>query len=275
MQSGGAERDADESGERLKETGRERRKNPRYETQTDSIALALDNKTEVHGRIENLSVSGCRVEVEDLCPAVAGAQIEIAFKISREALRLSGIVQWFDGRQQIGIRFEAMSDGEKLALNEVMAALAAAKALRADQESAGVEGAPQKRKEEKAMEPALAGQGAERNRERRHHPRQKMHSVAAIYPIEHGGKLNAWILNLSLGGCRLRLETDALIDVQVRVEVGFFFEGMPFRVGGMVQGNYAKQEVGIKFVDVSERNRKRLEDLIAELQDRDREAKDN
>jgi c-di-GMP-binding flagellar brake protein YcgR len=46
-------------------------------------------------------------------------------------------------------------------------------------------------------------------------------------------------------------------------------------VGGMVQGNYAKQEVGIKFVDVSERNRKRLEDLIAELQDRDREAKDN
>jgi len=43
----------------------------------------------------------------------------------------------------------------------------------------------------------------------------------------------------------------------------------------MVQGNYAKQEVGIKFVDVSERNRKRLEDLIAELQDRDREAKDN
>lgn len=116
------------------------------------------------------------------------------------------------------------------------------------------------------MELATNEQQAEVHGERRHDQRQSLHSVAAIYPIELGGKINAWIQNLSLGGCRLQLEGAASIEPQVRLEVGFFYEGLPFRVSGILLGTYGEHEVGIQFVDVSERNHKRIEELIKELE---------
>jgi len=279
MQTGGAEMSGEDSGEELKDTGSERRGDARYETDADSVVLMIESSIETDGRVENLSLSGCRVEIATRIPAVAGMHVEVAFKVHREALRLGGVVQWFDGQRHIGVRFGVISDRRKEALNAVIEELAEAELFRTgliegldnsgEISAQKVDQAEHDRPVEgESMELATTTQAADQYAERRHYPRQPMHAVAAIYPIELGGKLNAWILNLSLGGCRLQLEEQASVDLQVRVEVGFFYEGMPFRVAGLLHGSYAPQEVGIKFVEVSERNQKRLESLIQELEQR-------
>lgn len=261
---------------------RERRGDPRYETDADSVVLIIESRLEIEGRVENLSQSGCRLELARHLQVVAGMHVEVAFQLHREGLRLGGVVQWFDGGRYLGVCFLQVSDRRREALATVIEELAAAEqrcAGRQDaqaeeknngcastQEQAGpVAPVAGEQKEGGKMTVATNGQQAG-HEERRQDPRQSLHSVAAIYPIELGGKINAWILNLSLGGCRLQLEGEASIEPQVRLEVGFFYEGLPFRVSGILLGTYGEHEVGIQFVDVSERNHHRLEELIKELE---------
>jgi hypothetical protein len=103
-------------------------------------------------------------------------------------------------------------------------------------------------------------------RERRAKPRQRVDLTAEIYPIERGGKLNGHLKDLSLSGCRVH--TDALLDVEIHahVEAGFYYMGMPFRVGGVIQGIYEPQEAGIRFVDVTDRIREKLRWLMGEIE---------
>lgn len=271
---------ADEGALNASEKNRERRGDPRYETTADSIVLMIESRLEIDGRVENLSLSGCRLEIARHLPVVAGMHVEVAFTLHREGLRLGGVVQWFDGGRHLGVCFLQMSDRRREALATVIEELAAAEqrcvGWQDEQEQEKTNGRTRAQvqpaapvagdqKEGRTMEMATNEQQAVHG-ERRHDPRQSLHSVAAIYPIELGGKINAWILNLSLGGCRLQLETEASIEPQVRLEVGFFYEGLPFRVSGVLLGTYGGLEVGIQFVDVSERNHHRLEELIKELE---------
>jgi c-di-GMP-binding flagellar brake protein YcgR len=119
---------------------------------------------------------------------------------------------------------------------------------------------------ETAVEPNEAAEQSTGRKERRRHPRLKLNSVATLYPINAGAKVNAQILDLSLGGCRLRLERRIPLDIRIRVEVGFYYEGLPFRVGGVIQSVHTQEEIGIRFVDLSPRNLHRLQSLIEEIQ---------
>jgi hypothetical protein len=73
------------------------------------------------------------------------------------------------------------------------------------------------------------------------------------------------VKDLSLLGCRVL--TDAALDLglHARVEAGFYYMGMPFRVCGVIQGVYGAQEMGIRFVDVTERIREKLRWLMEEI----------
>jgi hypothetical protein len=60
-----------------------------------------------------------------------------------------------------------------------------------------------------------------------------------------------------------------------RVETEFCFEGLPFRLGGVTQALYDARTVGIRFLDMSERKREQLMQLIEEideLQEREKAA---
>lgn len=275
MQSGDAGVDGEDSG--AAPGNGERRGDPRYGTDADSVVLMLESRIETDGRVENLSLSGCRLGLARRVPVAAGMHVEVAFKLHREALRLAGEVQWFDGSRHLGIRFGEISERRRESLEAVIEELAAAELICVDlqQEQENSDGRASGKKQadldapvtgqEENMELATSAQETT-HEERRHDRRQSIHSVAAIYPIEQGGKINAWIQNLSLGGCRLQLEGEASIEPQMRLEVGFFYEGLPFRVSGVLLGTYSAQEVGIQFVEVSERNQKRLEDLIKEIE---------
>ena len=57
------------------------------------------------------------------------------------------------------------------------------------------------------------------------------------------------------------------MGIYTRVETEFHLEGLPFRLGGVIQAVHDKgrQLVGIRFLDMSERKREQVEQLIQEI----------
>lgn len=109
--------------------------------------------------------------------------------------------------------------------------------------------------------------GGPQGRERRQYPRHALRTEATFYLLRPLATVEAMILDLSMGGCRLRLGRRIPLDIRIRVEVGFSFEGLPFRVGGVIQAVHNKEEVGIRFVDLSERNQRRIAGLIVAIEE--------
>jgi hypothetical protein len=101
--------------------------------------------------------------------------------------------------------------------------------------------------------------------DRRAQARQAINAFAAIYLIHDGSILRGRILDLSLGGCRVDTEECFPVDLNERVEVGFYVSGMPFRIGGVIQGIHDRHHVGIRFLEMSERSRGRVAELMEEI----------
>lgn len=105
--------------------------------------------------------------------------------------------------------------------------------------------------------------------ERRTSPRHRVNGSAVIHLVQAGCAIRGRILDLSLGGCHIRTGTSFPKEVYTRVEAEFSLEGAPFRLGGIVQGFHDREhrDIGIRFLDLSERKRKQVEDLILEIEE--------
>lgn len=102
---------------------------------------------------------------------------------------------------------------------------------------------------------------------RRTHPRFPVDTQAALYLVDVGARLPGRILNVSLGGCLIRTANRFPTGVFRRVEVEFRLENMPFRLAGVTQGVYDRYRVGIRFLDMSERKRENLAELLREIEE--------
>jgi c-di-GMP-binding flagellar brake protein YcgR len=109
-------------------------------------------------------------------------------------------------------------------------------------------------------------QGMEREgRERRAQSRYAVDTSAAIILVHSGSRLSGRILDLSLGGCRIRTDERFKVGIFTRIETEFLVEGLPFRLSGVIQAIHGPQLAGIRFLDVSERKRAQLLQLIMEI----------
>jgi c-di-GMP-binding flagellar brake protein YcgR len=104
-------------------------------------------------------------------------------------------------------------------------------------------------------------------RERREQSREEVDTSAVIYLINVGSKLSGRILDLSLSGCRIRADDRFPVGIYTRVETEFRLEGLPFRLGGVIQSIHDRHNVGIRFLDVSDRKREQVEQLIEEIRE--------
>lgn len=104
-------------------------------------------------------------------------------------------------------------------------------------------------------------------RERRAQQRHSVDTSVVIHMVRAGAQLPGRILDLSAGGCRIRVAEPFPVGIYTRVEVEFYVEGLPFRLAGVVQAIHdrARFLVGIRFLDMSQRKREQLEQLMAEL----------
>lgn len=102
-------------------------------------------------------------------------------------------------------------------------------------------------------------------RDRRSQSRHEIDTSATLLLVNVASRIHGRILNLSVGGCRIRTEERFPVGIYTRVEAEFHLEGMPFRLGGVVQAIQERQFVGIRFLDMSARKREQVEQLIAEI----------
>jgi hypothetical protein len=104
-------------------------------------------------------------------------------------------------------------------------------------------------------------------RERRTQSRHEVDTSAVIYLVNVGSKLPGRILDLSMGGCRIRTDERFPVGIYTRVETEFRLEGLPFRLGGVIQSIHDQQQVGLRFLDMSDRKREQVEQLIEEIEE--------
>jgi hypothetical protein len=57
------------------------------------------------------------------------------------------------------------------------------------------------------------------------------------------------------------------VGIYTRVEAEFRLEGLPFRLGGVIQAIHDRNTVGIRFLDVSERKLAQVAQLIDEIEE--------
>ena len=95
---------------------------------------------------------------------------------------------------------------------------------------------------------------------------------AVIHLIDLAVEVRGQICDLSLGGCRIRAERRFPVGIYRRVEIEFRLEGLPFRLGGVTQAIYDPFNVGIRFIDMSDRKREQLSQLIEEIKKEEQET---
>jgi len=287
----------------------ERREAPRLSVDEEALLLPVNFGSPVLCRIVELSLTGCRMSLRERSQPSIEGRVEALFKVRGIAFRISGVTEWSDDRNLVGIRFAAMAPRRRDELVEVLCEVAvenAAKAVKkaAEEQAAEETGrqpaansfSAQDRKAEApiprpgpVLVPPLpagpasappapvprnapqAGQPAPQPvaRERRAQSRHEVDTSAIILLIKIGSQISGRILDLSLGGCRIRTGERFPVGIYTRVETEFRLQGLPFRLGGVIQAVHDRDRrlVGIRFLDVSERKRTQVEQLIVEIEE--------
>jgi hypothetical protein len=104
-------------------------------------------------------------------------------------------------------------------------------------------------------------------RERREQARHTVDTRATVFLIDVRAQISGRIVDLSMCGCRIRTDERFPVGIYRRVETEFKLDGMPFRLGGVVQAIHDKFTVGIRFLDMSPRKREQLQELMQEIAD--------
>ena len=102
-------------------------------------------------------------------------------------------------------------------------------------------------------------------RDRRARERHAVDTTATIFLVKVGSTLSGRIVDLSSNGCRILSDERFPVGVYTRVETEFCLEGLRFRLGGVIQAIHDRRNVGIRFLDISQRKREHVEQLIAEI----------
>jgi c-di-GMP-binding flagellar brake protein YcgR len=288
--------EAEEKGEVPASQEADRRGYPRFLLGETAVLSLLDRGSTMQCSVVEFSLGGCRLRTSERFFAGIQAGVEMIFKVRGIDLRLRGVTQWTDGQHLVGIRFVDLSSRRREALAEVLQEAEAEIAAKAEQQAAEARVAEEKAKGEAEMkeeEPiesaaivelpqakaefllqrmlyerkASAGMipGKLSRRERRAQIRHKVDDSAMIFLINAGAALHGRIVDLSLGGCRIRTDSRFLVGIYTRVETEFHIDGLPFRLAGVIQAIHDPRQVGIRFLDMSERKSKQLEQLIDEL----------
>ena len=230
--------------------------------------------------------------------AGADVRVEVAFHVNGIAFRLVGVTQWTNEWNVVGIQFVNVPPRRARDLAEVVGEVEADVAARTEvQALEQFSRKPQAGDETTAEEPAEQAEEQDQERawihvvaeapasppaaekaaghpstsleqrERRAEPRLAVDTSAAICLIRSGSRLNGRILDLSLDGCRIRSDERLPVGIYTRIEAEFRLDGSPFRLAGVIQAIHEQRVVGIRFLDVSERKRNQLGQLIRDIEE--------
>jgi hypothetical protein len=232
-------------------------------------------------------LGGCLVVADKRIGIGIQARVEVIFRLRCLVFRLAGVTASTRNAHAFAIRFLQVPHQRQqelaAAIDEEIACNTAPKAIEptkpADDKlvlpasatiATGlklVTPAPSRSAKDELLETcaAIVRSTAASSLERRSSSRHSVDTRANLLLIKTGITMPGRILNLSLGGCQIRMEERFNVGIYVRVEAEFFLHGLPFRVGGVSQAIVDKFTIGIRFLDMSERRRLQLSELIEEI----------
>lgn len=103
--------------------------------------------------------------------------------------------------------------------------------------------------------------------ERRREARLPVDGRAVLTLLDTAIHLRGRVLDLSRQGCQFRTDDCFPMGIYRRVEIEFQIAGLPFRLAGVTQSVHKANRVGVRFLDISERKRTQLDELIVEIQE--------
>lgn len=276
----------------------EHRDHPRYPVDEEAVVAFAGSNKQQAARIVDLSQEGCRVRSKERVAFRSGWPVEVSFKVSGVVFDFSGVLQWADNGSLLGVHFVNVNPRRVVELANVICEMEAGEKPRTEAENrdvvdqAGAERTEQRGKiESGGQDGDGAGGTAEEHpmaqpadtkavagseppaaqaavpRYRRGSARHEVDTSASILLVNVGSTLRGRILDLSLGGCRIRTDDRFPVGIYTRVETEFRLEGLPFRLGGVIQAIHDRYTVGIRFLDLSERKRQQVLDLISEIEE--------
>jgi hypothetical protein len=102
-------------------------------------------------------------------------------------------------------------------------------------------------------------------RESRAHARFPVDEDSVLLLVAHGMPVKARIVDLSLSGCRVHAYDRFSSKAGRAIEITFKANGMAFRFSGVVQWSDEHSYLGIRFVNIADRRKKDLADVIEEM----------
>ncbi|MFC5864233.1 PilZ domain-containing protein [Acidicapsa dinghuensis] len=281
-----------------------RRAFPRHTVDCPVTVIPVGGVGQMAGSLSDVSLGGCLVRLQQRYLAGMLVRVEVQFQLRGIAFRILGVTVGTRGAQCFAIRFLDMPERRRAMLAEVLGEVATVNAARAEmavQEDAPCEGEtaadeaatlavadvsvppatsqkPKAPEEEKRMAQAVPASSEMRDsrpqdaqhlkvRERRSHDRHTVDTSVKLLLIKSAITMTGRIANLSMGGCRIRTDERFGVGIFVRVETEFYLHGLPFRIAGVSQAIQDKNTIGIRFLDMSERCRAQLVELIAEIEE--------
>jgi hypothetical protein len=228
----------------------------------DAEAMLDAGSTRLHisCRIVEIGFTGCSLVTRER--TAAGTRVHVSFQLGDTGFRISGVVGPAKANGAVDVRFDANVQPPNHELVEALCELAAQNAVKKVR-LAAERLAPAESAEAPAEETIAAR--AQPGRERRNQGRRPVDTTATIFLVNVASRISGRILNLSLGGCRIRTKERFPVGIFTRVETEFHLEGLPFRLAGVIQTIQDRFSVGIRFLDMSERKREQLVELIAEI----------
>lgn len=233
----------------------ERRRHPRLPIESDATLYLLETDAAVQCRMIDISLGGCGLRREAEFAAQPGMSVEVAFRLPNAVFRFAGLLAWSAKNGLFGIQFQRMKSERRKELAALLDELQNEVRQKAASPVSGFS-------EEKAE--AYAAMRA-RHRERRSDRRYSADLSATIYLLAFGVSMPGRMVNVSMSGCRIRLEEPFFAAVPLRVEVKFRQRGIPLHLPGIVKVLHDPHSVGIRFVEITERKRERLALIIEAL----------
>jgi len=281
----------------------ERRSDLRYSVDEDSVVLFVGHGVPQEARLVDLSQEGCRLRTTEPVLARVRLPVEVFFNVDGISFRFRGVLQWTDGHHLIGVRFVNIIPQRMVELANIVCGMEKTAAVRAEAVNLLVqEYETSKRTGREAMEravdrnPQLMAEArtelpeavravaplsvaedaqpaslAPASRDRRQQCRHELSSSATILLVNAkttsaGATLQGRVLDLSITGCRIRTDERFPAAIHTHVETEFRLEDLPLRLGGVIQSNYDRNTVGIRFLDLSDREREQVMRLIGEIE---------
>ncbi|MGP8251070.1 MAG: PilZ domain-containing protein [Terracidiphilus sp.] len=250
----------------------EHREMPRCAVDVPATLVVLSHGTMIVGRMTELSLSGCRVLLPRTPLHAPNVLIECTFRIRGVGFRLGGVIEWAENNL-VGVRFSAMSSRSRDDLMEVLCEVEVENGATAPPAELLQRVSPVLKPPRPSVPLAVPGPvfnhpaARHKGRDRRAAHRCGIDTSAVIDLVKVGSKLSGKIVDLSLGGCRIRTAEKFPVGIYTRIEAEFQLHGLPFRLGGVIQAIHDRNTVGIRFLDMSPRKKDQVAELVAEMEE--------